>query len=298
MTRARTLARSAPLLALPLLLALPAPPAHADLACGDVVTSSTTLTADLQCAPGQDGIVVSGHGIVIDLAGHTLDGGTDQLHSAGVRLTPGSSGVVVQHGTIAHFGVGVVLDTATDNRVWDLVLHANVRGVDVANASRNVIDKNTISGSGLDAVRLDGAADDNRVAQNSLSGNVFGVGVAGGARTLVTQNVISTTRGFGVAVFSDAAAATVSRNTVTGGSWYGIEVTTEGAGTTVSQNDVSGNARDGIYAGVSGVHVARNLATYNGQSGIDAVGAVDGGGNVAYGNAAQQCIGVVCDTES
>lgn len=298
MPRARTLGRTAPLLALPLLLVVPAPPAQADLACGAVVTSSTTLTSDLQCAPGQDGLVVSGHGIVIDLGGHTLDGGTDQLHSAGVRVTPGSSGVVVQHGTIAHFGVGVVFDTSTGNRAWDLALEANVRGVDVANSSGNVIDKNRISASGLDAVRLDGASNDNRVLQNSMSGNVFGVGVAGGTGTLVTQNRIDATRGFGVAVFGSAAATTVSRNTVTGGGWYGVEVTTSGAGTVVSQNATQGNAEDGIYAGVGGVRVAKNLSTDNGENGIDAVGAIDGGGNVAYGNAAEQCIGVVCASSS
>src|SRR3954468_9415828 len=42
-------------------------------ACGDVITSNTTLRADLRDCPG-DGLVIGADGITLDLNGHTIGG--------------------------------------------------------------------------------------------------------------------------------------------------------------------------------------------------------------------------------
>jgi len=54
------------------------------------------------------------------------------------------------------------------------------------------------------------------------------------------------------------------------------------------------NTGTGIKSDLPGLPVGGNTALYNGGYGIDAPGAVDLGGNVAYGNKLGQCVGVVC----
>lgn len=280
-----------------LAMAVLAPVASADtpLTCGTTVTTSVTLTADLSCSPGQNGLVVQGQNIVVNLNGHTIDGHTDQLISAGVLVDVGSSGVEVRGGTITRFGIGVRLDTATTNHVWGLSLVANVRGVDVANADDNLVERNRISGSGLDGIRLAGSSDRNVLAQNTLTNNVFGLDVFTGLANTVSQNTVSGTHGSGVAVLDGATDTALSRNTVSTSGSNGIEVqSTTGSGTTLTQNTVTGNGADGLNVRRAGVVVTKTQATYNVGNGIDAPDAVDGGGNKAIGNATPQCIGVVC----
>lgn len=59
-------------------------------------------------------------------------------------------------------------------------------------------------------------------------------------------------------------------------------------------NVVTGSTGSGIVAHLPGVAIGGNTAKRNGGYGIDAPGAVDRGGNVASGNGAGQCVGVVC----
>jgi len=50
----------------------------------------------------------------------------------------------------------------------------------------------------------------------------------------------------------------------------------------------------GIKSAQPGLPVGHNTAIYNGGHGIDTLGAVDLGGNVAFQNKLGQCVGVVC----
>jgi hypothetical protein len=71
---------------------------------------------------------------------------------------------------------------------------------------------------------------------------------------------------------------------------------TTGDGNVVKANAVSRSAADGINVAAVGTWIGLNVATRNGALGISAVpGVIDGGRNVATGNAnAAQCTGVVC----
>ena len=76
--------------------------AHA-LSCGDTITSSVTLTADLHCTTGFEALYVTTPGITIDLNGHTLSG-TSALR--GIRVL--DAGVVtIRNGTIHGFWGGI-----------------------------------------------------------------------------------------------------------------------------------------------------------------------------------------------
>ena len=79
----------------------------APLTCGSVVTSSTTLTADIgPCA--DNGIVVGADNITLDLGGHHVFGTPQPGDGAGV-LVQGRHQVTVVDGTVTDFDAGVVM---------------------------------------------------------------------------------------------------------------------------------------------------------------------------------------------
>ena len=279
-------------LALPLVAVAPGPATALDLTCGTVVTTSIVLTGDLGPCPG-DALVAGADDITIDLGGYTISGSGE---GAGVRVAQ-RTGVTVTNGTIEGFHTGVVLDESTASTVTKLLLQDNVRGVNLAGADGNRVEKNTILRSGLDAIRL-GLSADNVISKNVLSDNVFGIGVADGSTgNLVEKNVLRTTRGFGIAVFSDSDGNRVEKNDVqltTQGD--GITVSADSEGTLVLKNISSGNADDGVDTDTPQTTITGNVANGNGDLGIEAPdGVTDGGGNLATGNGnPAQCLGVTC----
>jgi parallel beta-helix repeat protein len=254
------------------LLAVSAAPAEAAVVtCGTVVTTSIKLTSNLGPCTG-DALIAGADNITIDLGGYTISGtGT----GAGVRVAQ-RTGVTVTNGTIQGFHTGVVLDESTNSTVSKLVLRDNIRGVNLAGSDGNLVEKNTILNSGLDAIRL-GLSADNFISKNTLSGNVFGIGVADSStENLVEKNVIRDTRGFGIAVFSNSDSNRLEKNDV--------QRTSQGDGINVStDSDLT--------------LILKNLANDNGDLGIEAAAGTtrDGGGNRASGNGnPAQCVGVSC----
>src|SRR4051812_33645300 len=216
--------------------------AHAGLAagaarpaCGDTVTSSTTLRADLRDCPG-DGLVIGADGITLDLNGHVVDGdaisGGDDV---GVRVD-GQHGVVIRHGRVQEFDHAVRLIGATHNRVVHVVATRNGdaeigrailldsgsdgnrierndasfngrSGVAVLDSSHNVIVRNRTSFNGVAGMGIFGGADnrvlDNVVADNADNGIFWGSGTTGGS---LVGNVVSRNFGNGIVIEEDEGA--------------------------------------------------------------------------------------------
>jgi parallel beta-helix repeat protein len=275
------------------MVAVPSAPATAAVVpCGTVVTSSITLTSDLGPCTG-DALIAGADNITINLGGYTISGtGT----GAGVRVAQ-HIGVTVTNGTIQGFHTGVVLDESTYSTVLKLVLRDNIRGVNVAGSNDNLVEKNAILNSGLDAIRL-GLSANNVISKNTLSGNVFGIGVADASTgNLIEKNVLRDTRGFGVAVFSDSDSNRIEKNdvqrTLQGD---GINVSLDSDLTSISKNIANLNSDDGIDTDNPQTTIIGNIANNNGDLGIEAAaGTTDGGGNLASGNGnPAQCVGVSC----
>ena len=272
------------------------------VSCGATINGDFTLTHDLVDCPG-DGLIVGTSGITINLGGYTIDGdeppGTDS-GGAGVRVPPGVSNLTIRNGTIAEFSEGVVLDSTTGNHVSRLTVVETTRGINLANASANVIEKNSISLSFLDGIRVNGAgSDDNVVTQNLVTqGNLIGITVSDLAdRNLIDRNVVNGAR-WGIAVFVGAHLTTVSKNDVSGAWETGIQVDAESDGVTVARNKVSGNEvgifikdsaddavvlrnqvfaniRDGIRIAGDRTRVERNQSHENGGWGINVMTGAD-----------------------
>lgn len=100
----------------------------------------------------------------------------------------------------------------------------------------------------------------------------------------------------GTAITLDAARATVADNSFVGND-VALVATPWGddyfAGS-VTGNELRGNG-DGILGVLEGTTLEGNTAVDNARRGIHAPGAVDLGGNRAWGNGTKpQCVGVVC----
>jgi len=304
-----------------IMLAVVMPTATADgLSCGETVTQDVTLTHDLVDCTG-DGLIVGASGITIDLGGYTIDGDDDTSLSggAGIRIASPYNDVAVLKGTITGFSQGVQLDSTTGNNVSRLSATDNVRGIDLANAWGNVIEKNTVTSSALDGIRVNGvASDDNVVRKNVVTGNVFGITASDDADdNLITKNQVSESV-YGISVFVRANRTEVSRNDVFDNVVVGIQIewdsddaivarnTVSGNGlgilvketvssATVERNDVFGNTGDGIHIGGASGSVDRNDVFDNGGYGINLT-VSSSGNSVAFNDLFGNGLGAIIDS--
>ena len=204
--RRREALAAAATIAFATILALGAGPAAARTAdtlhCGDTVTHSVRLTADIRDCPGT-GLSVGADGITIDLAGHTIDGvaptaadcGRLPFDHTGIDDRGGFDRITVRDGTIREFDDGVGGGFG-HSRMTNLRLRANPGGIDIGSGDVNDdLDANTVDANVVDD---DGAA----------CGLRHGIGLTGSHDSVIARNRIT-----GVAADELSSAITL----VTGG---------------------------------------------------------------------------------
>jgi len=280
------------------------------VSCGDVITSSTKLQADLIDCPG-DGVVIGADNITLDLGGHTIDGlgAAAPFGSDGVDNTGGYDNVVIKNGTVREFETGVSLVGTTGNVVRNLTVSANrtdgffVDGFASLDSFDNQLMGNRISANGGNGIDLRGSSG-NVIRANGSTGN-SGVGIAltfSSLNNAVNDNVLTGNGGQGIFVLEGANGNTLARNVIAANTLTGILIANSsrnGAGSnriaengggglgivsdlpevsdanTLTRNAVIGNASDGIFvdAGTTGTVVLGNEADENGDDGIDVMNA-------------------------
>jgi hypothetical protein len=159
------------------------------VACGQVITQSTTLGADVGPCDGA-GIRVGADGITLSLGGHSVLGNFDQGKGGehvGIDLT-GRTGVTVTRGRVAGFEAGVVIDGGGGNAIRNLTVEDNVGpqnllfaglgdGIAVFTSGHNTIANNVIRRNGhFDGVAMLGAGTDHNVFENNVVQANFGAG--------------------------------------------------------------------------------------------------------------------------
>jgi parallel beta-helix repeat protein len=124
--------------------------------CGDTITVSTKLVADLVNCPN-NGIVIGADDITLDLNGHVIDGDgaefsdcpPDEVCDVGV-VDFDHHGVTIQGGRLREFTFGALVVGASHSRVSRLVLTDHFfSGLLVAESQRSVFDELSVSGNGL-----------------------------------------------------------------------------------------------------------------------------------------------------
>ena len=96
-------------------------PVSTSLSCGEVITKSVKLSANLDCKT--DGIIVGGNGITIDLNGYTIAGPGPASSKIGVMLANNNGVQVIGPGTIPNFQAGILNTGGDSNSVSRGDLH-------------------------------------------------------------------------------------------------------------------------------------------------------------------------------
>jgi len=238
--------------------------------CGQHLTRSTTLTADIGPCRGDGLVVDGGHGITVDLAGHKVTGIRARgNNSVGIRLR-GATGVTVTNGHVSGFDAGVALVGGSANVVSDLDVHDNIGTLDnpfnvelgdgilVDGSSANRLVGNVIAHNGpLDGIAVvDVGADDNVIQGNVIEDNdlVQVLHVDGEDIPLATD------RGIFVASFSPPSGPpirgtkivdnVVQRNAANGIETFVVTQLTTIAGNVVLANGFPNATLDGGSAGL------------------------------------------------
>lgn len=245
----------------------------ARVACGAVITASTTLENDVGPCH-QDGLIVRGDGITINLNGHVVTG--SHVGCPGPTCNPGPeqagilldhvTGVTVEQGAVREFDGGVVVRGGSANTVAGVNAHDNV--------NRDVLINANVPGPGVpppvqtacdygDGIVIQ-ASDGNRVVGSTVERNGPFSGIA----------LISNARNTDGSTGNEIIGNTVSGNDI-------LDQTPNGSGTVCGssfgapyggmgqgrQNEDVGIRLEG--PGVADTLVQRNFVTRSGLGGID-----------------------------
>lgn len=286
--------------------------------CGDTITRSTTLTADLIGCPG-NGLVIGADHVRLNLNGHTVSGqgggvgvlasgrrdvrvrnGTIQQFGDAVRFEVGTTGSSVRNVVASGNTNGIVLDSSDANIVSGNTANSNGQhGIHLVSANDNEIDDNIATGNGSRGILLDLSSNNNQVTDNTTNNNgIDGIILGNGSNgNRVSGNTASANLITGIVLFG-VSNIRVNNNRTNDNVSGGIFVFNSSTASRISNNQAHRNGSDGIgvEATDAATRLSGNRANDNGDLGIDAPGTItDGGGNRASGNNnSLQCTGVRC----
>jgi len=238
------------------------------------------------------------------IEGNTIDGiSADPLigADAGIMLISSSDNVLLNNSLSETGDAGLLLDTGSNrNRIeGNTVVGGSDAGISINNSNGNEIINNIAHQNGGAGISLHG---DNSVLRgNDVRFNPGGIEL-GGSNNLIENNNISFTKSNGLSI-EVGLGNQILNNTANDNLGTGIAVETDALdalgnpipGNTIEGNTANGNLGDGISAG--GGHLIKDNNAHNnlGFGIFGADGVVDGGSNMASGNAeAVQCVNVVC----
>jgi parallel beta-helix repeat protein len=257
-----------------------------------VITRSTLVTNDLAECPG-DGLVVGAPRIVLDLAGHTIDG----VGLGSGVLNDGFTDVTVRNGTVQDFDHGVeLLSETVGNVIEGLTVRENeLTAIELFDArGANAIRDNTVEDNGGGIALVSGTTgalvEDNDLSRNS--GAALLVRDATGNRLEDNEVVGGGDLGVGL---ERATGNTLFDNEIEGTSDGGIEIRDSSHGNRVEDNDVSAAGDTGIMVDLSDRNeLVGNTTHFMSDSGITLVSANDGvvrGNDLRFGTGGLQMDG-------
>ena len=134
--------------------------------CGQIVTGSVTLTADLTC-PTSHGLTL-GNSTTLNCAGKTIRGG-DRAGLYGIYIR-NVSNATVRNCTVEHFEVGIRIRQAANSTVQNHVTqHNTMYGIDVTSSTGALLQGNTIFNNSNEGIHVSGPTD--RDAAHRIEGD-------------------------------------------------------------------------------------------------------------------------------
>ena len=148
------------------------------LACGQTITQSVTLGADLNCMDsGTDGISIGANNIVLDCAGHTITGPVSSPNGLtglnGITLV-NANGVTVKNCHVMYFNNGFVIRSGSSNNnlISDKADNNGNYGFDImSNSNNNQLINGEAAHNGGYGFIIESNSDKNQLDNNLSSGN-------------------------------------------------------------------------------------------------------------------------------
>ena len=216
----------------------------------------------------------------------------------------------IQRNTVAYNGdIGMLFIDSDNNQAERNSVYGNPEAGLIFTGNGNSVSRNRVFRNGDNVIVF---GNDNTIIDNDLADAVgcpdgcgSGISLEGGERNVIARNAVRRTShdGIRIAAFDPERPTLhtlVRDNRVRDATNDAISVATTGdgavTGTLVDRNRAIGAGDDGLDIRSATTTLSSNLASHNGDLGIDAVpGVTDGGGNKAHANGnAAQCTGVAC----
>jgi hypothetical protein len=281
------------------------------VSCGDVLTKSVKLDADVICPDGTPAAVtIAADHVDLDLNGHSIvNGRTDDGDTVALTSARPVEDFEVRNGTIRAGDRAVRID-ASRSEFEELTVDGHTLALG-ATGDKNDFE-NIVADSSFQTLDIEGNdlkfegnsvtiypsellgtihGDRNEIERSSFRNCGSSALEVHGTDVEIERNTL-----VGCPVFVVGTGTEIERNDVSNSSDVGIGVFDPQA--RVTRNNASNNSGTGIQLFEPGAYVSRNTADDNGEWGIAGVlGTVDGGGNRAHGNAEPaQCLNVACGT--
>ncbi len=216
--------------------------AASGIACGDTITADTTLTADVVCPTGYNGV-----GLEIQASGVTLDGngyrviGGGGSSSKGVQVS-GQANVVVKSIQLENFRIGIYAPNAPDLTVTDSTIEVNVViGIQTGGTTDRLTLSGNVISTRLDALLIGGGSG-HVWSNNYFESTGWYSHDNGVTNAIITDNIFDSplgARAYGLYIYGNGN--TITGNDFTGyyiGLWLG-----GGSNNIVSRNTIHDTGR-------------------------------------------------------
>ena len=252
------------------------------VSCGDTITQSVKLSADLNCPTGI-GLAIGANKIVLDLGGHTITGNTS---SNGI-VVQNYALVTIKNGTVSGFYDDVALQNAPETVISGIEARvAAQNGIVLTSSDLSTLTKVKVVGSQHNGIYID--SDGVSISKSTVSSSLGGSGID----LLGTQDIVTSVSVFasvGSGIVAEGPGEQILKSTVQGtaSGASGIHLINSSFGL-VSGTTVTGAGSDGILVdATNGVSIVKNTVTGAGGSGINFLNTSSGGmvGNKVNGNA-------------
>jgi parallel beta-helix repeat protein len=204
----------------------------ASLSCGQVITSSVKLSANLDCA--SDGLLIKGDNIVLDLNGHTIKGPGPSSSKIGISVAANDGVQIMGSGTIEGYQAGILAsggdhDIITNVNFDDNQIAIFLTGTTGADIENNMITNNQIGMAAHSASKT--TFKENVLTENDLAG----VTMVNSGDNSIDTNIIKNSKN---GIFNDAQSVGnhITTNTVMENS--GVDLN-NGNGLPINVNDAT-----------------------------------------------------------
>jgi len=245
------------------ILLLTVPVCAFGVGCGDVITTDTTLTADVgPCASDADPVLTLVGPATLDLNGHTVRGLPGAQTEVGIQIE--GEKAKLRNGFVEDCeSAAVVVGGSGAHRIENVIARNNSNDGFEISSSRNHLLHNTTMNNHDDGFVVNGSG--NLLIGNAALDDSVGFSVAGEHNTLARNTAVRCDEiGFGI----NGSRHRVVDNRVVGSDLAGISVS--GSGHLVTANQSIGNTRMGIEVTATATRLLDNVALGNARLGGDA----------------------------